>query len=66
MGRKKKNNDIYPHVSYICVGDNSPLRWDSLSDEQRAEYSKIMMDRVSENVSRYVNAHPEEAESLMN
>ena len=65
MGRKKKN-DIYPHVSYVCVGDNPPVRWDSLSKEQRAEYSRMMMDRVSENVSRNVNAHPEETESLLN
>lgn len=62
---KKKKNDIYPHVSYVCVGDNPPVRWDSLSLEQRTELSKKMMDNVSENLSRYVNAHPEELKLLL-
>lgn len=64
MGRKKQN-DIFPHVSYICVGDSAPVRWDTLSQEKRAEYSKIMMEKASENVSRYINSHPEELESLL-
>lgn len=64
MGRKKQN-DIFPHVSYICVGDESPVRWDSLSKEKRSEYSKKMMDRVSRNVSRHINAHPEELKPLI-
>ncbi len=64
MGRKKQN-DIFPHVSYICVGDEAPVRWDSLSKEKRAEYSKKMMDNVSKNVSRHINAHPEELKPLL-
>lgn len=63
MGRKK-NNDIYPHVSYVCIGDSQPVRWDSLSLEKRTELSEKMMKKVSENLSRYVSAHPEEAEAL--
>ena len=63
MGRKK-DNDIYPHVSYVCIGDDSPVKWDSLSHEKRAELSEKMMKRVSDNLSRYVSSHPEEAESL--
>lgn len=64
MGRKKQT-DIFPHVSYICVGDEAPVRWDSLSKEKRAEYSKKMMDKVSENVGGHINAHPEELEPLL-
>lgn len=64
MGRKK-DNDIFPHVSYVCVGDSAPIRWDELSHEKRLEYSRKMMEKVSENVSRYINNHPEEIESLL-
>ncbi len=64
MGRKKVEK-ILPHVSYICVGGNSPVRWDSLSKEKRVEYSKKMMDKVSKNLSRHVSSHPEEMESLL-
>ena len=64
MGRKKQT-DIFPHVSYICVGDSAPVRWDSLSKEKRAEYSKKMMNKVSENVSRHINAHPTELKTLL-
>ena len=33
---RKKSTDIYPHVSYVCIGDDPPIRWDSLSEEKRA------------------------------
>lgn len=62
---RKKNADIYPHVSYVCIGDDPPIRWDSLSEEKRTELSAKMMKKVSENLSRYINAHPEELESLI-
>ena len=64
MGRKKQT-DIFPHVSYICVGDEAPVRWDSLSKEKESGVLKKMMDKVSENVSRHINAHPEELEPLL-
>jgi len=62
---RKKNEDIYPHVSYVCIGDDPPVRWDSLSNKKRAELSEKMMKKVSENLSRYITAHPEELESLV-
>lgn len=61
---KKNKNNIYPYVSYICIGDDPPVKWDSLSLEDRIKFSKKMMDKVSENLSRYVNSHPEESESI--
>lgn len=64
MGRKK-DSDIFPHVSYVCIGDDKPVRWDSLSRQKRAELSEKMMKRVSKNLSRYVSSHPEEAETLI-
>lgn len=62
---RKKKNDIFPHVSYICIGDSQPVRWDSLSQEKRVEFSEKMMKSVSDNLSRHVNAHPEELDSLI-
>ncbi len=62
---KNKRNDIYPHVSYVCIGDDYPVRWDSLSLKKRTELSEKMMEKVSENLSRYINSHPEELESLL-
>ena len=62
---RKKSTDIYTHVSYVCIGDDPPIRWDSLSEEKRAELSAKMMKKVSENLSRYLSSHPEEIDSLI-
>lgn len=63
MGRKK-DSGIYPHVSYVSIDNAPPIRWDSLSQEKRTELSEKMMEKVSDNLSRYIKSHPEELESL--
>ena len=62
---RKKSTDIYQHDSYVCIGDDPPIRWDSLREEKRAELSATMMKIVSENLSRYLSSHPEEIDSLI-
>ncbi len=62
---KNNKDDIFSHVSYVCADDAPAVKWSSLSSEMKAEFSKKMMNKVSENLSRYINSHPEELETML-
>lgn len=62
---KNNEDDIFPYVSYICVDNQPAVKWSSLSSEEKAEISEKMMNKVSENLSRYINSHPEELENML-
>ena len=61
---KGKENDVYPHVSYVSIDGAPPVSWNNLSADKKIELNKKMMNRVSENLSRYINSHPEELDKI--
>jgi hypothetical protein len=51
-------------VSYITIGGQA-VRFDSLTEEKRAECRKKMAENIGKALSSYCSANPEEARPLM-
>ena len=62
MGKRQE----YKAVSYISIGGAPPVRFDSLSDEERTKCAHSMAQRMSATLSDYYSNHPDEAEKLLN
>lgn len=45
---------------YISIDGAEPVPLESLTAEEKAYASQKMTDRLSENMSRYYSAHPEQ------
>lgn len=61
----KKNMQLFPHTSYICVGGDSPKKWDSLTVEEKNKYSDRIMENIGKTLSHYFSENPNEADFLL-
>lgn len=50
----------YKVVSYIMIGDNAPVRFDSLDDRTRAECRDKMLRNIGNALSSHYSAHTDE------
>lgn len=50
--------------SCIIIDENNSLLFDDLTDEQREEYTKKIMERAGSILSQYLSDNHQEAESL--